>query len=106
MKLFRTALLFPPVWYYPNTPAEVAYLAAYLRTRGIEPYVRDLSIEMFDLILEEDWLKDIYHRLLQEWQSLDAKDNLLPFLGVWKTSLILPTSWTVWRQEMPHRFFP
>ncbi|WKZ16023.1 MAG: hypothetical protein QY317_01695 [Candidatus Jettenia caeni] len=55
MKSFRTALLFPPVWYYPNTPAEVAYLAAYLRTKGIEPYVRDFSIEMFDLILEEDW---------------------------------------------------
>lgn len=76
MNSFQTALLFPPVWYYPNTPAEVAYLAAYLRTKGIEPYVRDLSIEMFDLILDDDWLKNIYHRLLQEWQSLDAKNHL------------------------------
>ncbi len=76
MKSFRTALLFPPVWYYPNTPAEVTYLAAYLRTKGIEPYVRDFSIEMFDFILEKDWLKDIYHRILQEWQLLNAKDNL------------------------------
>jgi anaerobic magnesium-protoporphyrin IX monomethyl ester cyclase len=70
------ALVFPPLWYYPHPPHELAGLTAYLRARGRRVHAFDLNLDASLHFLSEPFLADVQSRLLREWDALSRRDRL------------------------------
>ena len=56
------ALVFPPLWYYPHPPHELASLTAYLRKKGLQTRAFDLNLGSVLHFLSEPYLRETRHR--------------------------------------------
>jgi anaerobic magnesium-protoporphyrin IX monomethyl ester cyclase len=70
------ALVFPPHWYYPHVPHELASLAGYLRSRGIRVRSYDFNLESTLHFLSEPYLQAVYDQLCREWSALNGLTTL------------------------------
>ncbi len=72
----KVLLIFPPLWMPYRPYLSLPSLSAYLKSNGIDVVQKDFSIESFDLLLSEGYLKGIKKRLEDKFKAIDSKDVL------------------------------
>ncbi len=72
----RTLLIFPPQWSPQNPHGAITSIAGHLRSRGKEVQLRDLNVEMFHFLLQQQFIEYAIQKLYSSYEISSYKTIL------------------------------